>query len=121
MRSTPSETRSRRKSSAKRKSPVAVFTGEGNGSFGPCGNVHAPTRALISRQDTGGCEQTRRQCGDERANRGKKGGGCIGGGCVAHGNASWPGELKLLVKMVGRVDCLINRYIADTLGDDDRR
>lgn len=45
----------------------------------------------------------------------------IGGGCVAHGNASWPGELKLLVGMVGRVDCLINRYIADTLGDDDRR
>lgn len=36
------------------------------------GNVHAPTRALISRQDTGGCEQTRRQCGDERAIRGKK-------------------------------------------------
>lgn len=116
MRSTPSETRSRRKSSAKRKSPVAVFTGEGNGSLG---NVHAPTHALISRQDTGGCEQTRRHAVEMSARSGKKDGGCICGGCVARGKASERIEIAGGKLVVGRVDCLINWYIADTLDDDD--
>lgn len=83
------------------------------------GNVHAPTRALISRQDTGGCEQTRRHAVEMSARSGKKDGGCICGGCVARGKASERIEIAGGKLVVGRVDCLINWYIADTLDDDD--
>lgn len=85
------------------------------------GNVHAPTRALISRQDTGGCEQTRRHAVEMSARSGEKRRwlDLRWLRCSRQGKASERIEIAGGKLVVGRADCLINWYIADTLGDDD--
>lgn len=74
MRSTPSETRSRRKSSAKRKTPLAVFTGErrecaasqrGSTFLGALAPRNAARPAYVRERCLGECVRICRLCGHE--------------------------------------------------------